>query len=95
MPSYANVNSETYGQSLFSNTSSLSSGNVNVLQNSFRIGTDALNASILKGGGKRRRTINRRRIRRISNRYKMRGKSKSFRKQMKSRLQKRTRHNRK
>jgi hypothetical protein len=105
MISTANVNSTQFGQPLYSNTSSLSSGNVNVEPNSFRSGPDAINASQMKGGaipflqgGKRRKTISRRRIRKISNRYKMRGNKKSIRKhikQIKSRLQKRTRHNRK
>lgn len=99
MESSANVNNTQYSSQLFSNTSSLSSGNVNVLPNSFRLGPDAANASIMKGGaipflhgGKRRNTINRRKIRRISNRYKMKGKKS---KRIKSRLLRRTRHNRK
>jgi hypothetical protein len=91
----ANANSTQFGQSLFSNTSSLSSGNINALPNAFRTGLEAANASQMKGGGN---TISRRRIRRISNKYKLRGNKKSvskYRKQIKSRLQKRTRHNRK
>ncbi len=107
MTSTANVNSTQIGQSLFSNTSSLSSGNVNVLPNAFRTGLDAANASQMKGGQMKGgaipflhggNTISRRRIRRISNKYKMRGNKKSIRKhirRIKSRLQKRTRHNRK
>ncbi len=104
METTANVNSTQYSSQLFSNTNSLSSGNVNVLPNSFRAGPVAADASILKGGGipflhggRRRKTINLRRIRRISNRYKMKGKkfSKRFSKQIKSRLLRRTRHHRK
>ena len=108
MTSTANVNSTQFGQSLFSNTSSLSSGNVNVLPNAFRTGLDAANASQMKGGQIKGgagipflhggNTISRRRLRRISNKYKMRGNKKSIRKhirRIKSRLQKRTRHNRK
>ena len=108
----ANVNSTQFGQSMFTNTSSLSSGNVNVLPNTFRSGPEAANASQMKGGqikgGQTHvgaipflqggNTISRRRIRRISNKYKMRGNKKSIRKhirRIKSRLQKRTRHNRK
>lgn len=109
--STANVNSTQFGQSTFSNTSNLSSGNVNVLPNTFRTGLEAANASQMKGGqthvGQMKggipflqggNTISRRRIRRISNKYKMRGNKKSIRKRIrriKSRLQKRTRHNRK
>ena len=106
MTSTANVNSTQFGQSLFSNTSSLSSGNVNALPNTFRTGLDAANASQMKGGQMKGgipflqggNTISRRRLRRISNKYKMRGNKKSIRKHIrhiKSRLQKRTRHNRK
>jgi hypothetical protein len=113
MTSTANVNSTQFGQSLFSNTSSLSSSNVNALPNAFRTGLDAANASQMKGGqikgGQIKggagipflqggNTISRRRLRRISNKYKMRGNKKSIRKhirRIKSRLQKRTRHNRK
>ena len=107
MTSTANVNSTQFGQSMFSNTSSLSSGNVNVLPNAFRTGIDAVNASQMKGGQTHvaaipflqgGNTISRRRLRRISNKYKMRGNKKSIRKhirRIKSRLQKRTRHNRK
>jgi hypothetical protein len=103
----ANVNSTQFGQSMFSNTSSLSSGNINVLPNTFRSGIDAANASQMKGGQTHvgaipflhgGNTISRKRIRRISNKYKMRGNKKSIRKhirRIKSRLQKRTRHNRK
>ena len=101
MTTTANVNSINNGHPLFSNTNSLSSGNVNVLSNSFRSGIAAVNATALKGGGipflqggKRRNTINRRRIRQISKRYKTRG-NKTFRKQMRSRLLRKTRHNRK
>ena len=106
MTSTANVNSTQFGQTMFSNTSSLSSGNVNVLPNAFRTGLDAVNASQMKGGQMKGgipflhggKAISRRRIRRISNKYKMRGNKKSIRKhirRIKSRLQKRTRHNRK
>jgi hypothetical protein len=102
MTSTSNVNSTQFGQSMFSNTSSLSSGNVNVLPNTFRTGLEAANASQMKGGAipflHGGNTISRRRLRRISNKYKMRGNKKSIRKhirRIKSRLQKRTRHNRK
>jgi hypothetical protein len=103
MESSANVNSTQYSSQLFSDTNSLSSGNVNVLPNSFRTAVVAADASIMKGGaipflhgGKRRKTINLKRIRRISNRYKMRGKKGTKRlKQIKSRLLRRTRHHRK
>ena len=104
MESTANVNSSQYSSQLFSNTNSLSSGNVNVLPNSFRTAAVAADASKMSGGGipflhggRRRKTINLRRIRRISNRYKMRGKkfSKRFSKQIKSRLLRRTRQHRK
>lgn len=108
--STANTTNQQYSANLFTDTSAPGAHNPNVLPNNTTTNVAAANASKMEGGGipfliqggnkginkKGRKTINRRKINKISNKYKMRGSRKQIRR-IKSRLlrkSRRTRNNR-
>jgi len=104
--STANTTNQQYSANLFTDTSAPGAHNPNVLPNNTTTNVAAANASKMMVGGlpflhnggikKGRKTINRRKINKISNKYKMRGSRKQIRR-IKSRLlrkSRRTRNNR-
>lgn len=107
--STANTTNQQYSANLFTDPSAPGAHNPNVLPNNTTTNVAAANASkmvgglpfLIKGGikginKKGRKTINRRKINKISNKYKMRGSRKQIRR-IKSRLlrkSRRTRNNR-
>jgi hypothetical protein len=101
--STANPTNQQYSGGLFTDTSAPGAHNPNVLPNNTTTNIAAANASkmvmtgglpfLIKGGIKRRKTINRRKINKISSKYKMRG-SRKYIKRIKSRLLRRSRRTR-
>jgi hypothetical protein len=100
--STANTTNQQYSANLFTDISAPGAHNQNVLQNATTSNVAAVNASKMIGGlpflhnggiKKVKNTINRRKINKISNKYKMRGSRKQIRR-IKSRLLRRTRRTR-
>jgi len=101
--STANTTNQQYSANLFTDISSPGAHNPNVLQNPTTNNIAAANASKMIGGlpflhngginKKGRKTINRRKINKISNKYKMRGSRKQIRR-IKSRLLRKSRRTR-
>lgn len=105
--STANTTNQQYSANLFTDISAPGAYNANVLPNNITSNIEAANASKMMGGGlpflhnggikginkKGRKTINRRKINKISNKYKMRGSRKQIRR-IKSRLLRKSRRTR-
>jgi hypothetical protein len=100
--STANTTNQQYSANLFTDISAPGAQNPNVVPNNITSNIAAANASKMMGGGipfliqggtKRRRTINRKKIKKISSKYKMRGSRKQIRR-IKSRLLRRSRRTR-
>lgn len=97
--STANTTNQQYSANLFTDTSAPGAHNPNVLPNNTTSNVSAINASKMIGGlpflhnGGKRKTINRRKIKKISSKYKMRSSRKQIRR-IKSRLLRKSRRTR-